>query len=258
MKGLCLAAVIALAASVAGAAGATTKAPSGDTCTATGAGTAYTLNITVPSGSPQQFGFAFGAAGTAVTNIDVPGSDGTFSSQSVPSSTSGAWITLSPLMPGSVVASLTTRAPVTGAFRVMPASSTQSTFLDPITCAVAPSLTTPVPSRAFTVNHHVTYDNKAHGWRLGVVISGRGTVSALQLEPTLGTASSKSVTAKSLVQARDAGLKSSGTVTLLLKPTPLGSKTLATKGSMTVKLSVIFAPTGGKSATKVVSLELKK
>jgi hypothetical protein len=257
MKGLCVAAVIALAASLAGAAGATTRSPSGDTCTATGTGTAYTLNITIPSGTPQQFGFAFGAAGTAVTNIDVPGSDGTFSSQNVPSSTTGAWVTLSPLMPGSAVASLTTRAPVTGAFRVVPASSTQSTFLDPITCTLSPSLT-PVPSSAFTVNHHVTYDSKAHGWHLGVAISGRGTVSALQLEPTVGTTSSKSLTAKSLVQARNAGLKSRGTVTLLLKPTALGSKTLAAKGSISVKLSVIFAPTGGKSATKVVSLNLKR
>ena len=258
MKGLCVAAVIALAASVAGAADARTTAPSGDTCTATGVGTAYTLNITIPSGSPQQFGFAFGAAGTAVTNIDVPGSDGTFSTQSVPSGTTGAWITLSPLMPGSVVASLTTRAGITGPFRVMPASSSQSAFLDPFTCTVSPSSTAPVPSRAFTVNRHVTYDSKAHGWHLGVVISGRGKVSAIQLEPTLGTASSKSVTAKSLVQARDAGLKSGGTVSLLLKPTPLGSKTLAAKGSMSVRLSVVFAPTGGKSATKVITLVLKK
>ena len=257
MKRLCVGAVFLLATCVAGGVGATTLSPSGDTCTATGTGMSYTLNISIPSGAPQQYGFAFGAAGTAVSNIVVPGSDGTFASQNLPAGTTGTWITLSPLMPGSVTASLTTRARVTSAFNVVPASSTQSTYFDPITCTLTPSLT-PIPSGAFTVNRHITYDTKNHGWRLGVTISGPGKVSAIQLEPTLGTASSKSTTAKSLVQARDAGLKSKGTVTLMLKPTPLGSKTLAAKGSLTLKLSVIFAPTDGKSATKIVPLKLTK
>ena len=58
------------------AAGRAAPVATGDTCVATGNGTAYTLNITIPSTAPQQFGFAFAARGAAVRNAVVPGSQG--------------------------------------------------------------------------------------------------------------------------------------------------------------------------------------
>lgn len=167
---------------------------------------------------------------------------------------------MSPLTPGSAIANLTTSAAVKGAFTVVPVSSPQSTFLDPISCAVSSQSgsTLPTPSSAFSVDRHLAYDAKAGGWHLAVTIPGRGTVSAVEPEPTLGTSSAKSVTAKSLVQARNAGLKSRGTVTLLVKPTPAGTKLLAANGSIAVKLDVTFNPTGAKSASKILKLTLRK
>ena len=67
-------------------------AASGDTCTATGTGNEYTLHITIPAGS-QQYGFAFGASGATVTNADIPGTDGSFSTQNLAPNTTGAWLT---------------------------------------------------------------------------------------------------------------------------------------------------------------------
>ena len=98
---------------------------SGDTCTATGNGTAYTLNISIPSGAPQQFGFAFGASGASVTNANIGGASGQFSTVNLPTGSTGAWMTLTPMLPGSAVASLTTSAAVKGSFFVMPAASAQ-------------------------------------------------------------------------------------------------------------------------------------
>jgi hypothetical protein len=242
-----------------GTSSAQMQSSSGDTCTATGAGTSYTLNITVPSGAPPQYGFAFGANGATVTNIDIGGTEGTLSSQSLPAKTTSAWITVSPILPGgSSVASVATSAPVSGGFTVVPASAAQPTptYLDPINCAIARG--SPPPSHAFTVDRHVAYSATAHGWRLVVTIPGAGTVSAKQLEPTVGTSTSKSVTAKSLVQARNLGLKSAGKVTLTLKPTAAGQTALNKNGSIKLKLNVVFDPKGGTSGSKILSLTLKK
>jgi hypothetical protein len=260
MKYLCAVAVALLGVSVATTASGAVLSPSGDSCIATGKGTSYTLNITIPSATPQQFGFAFGAHGTAVTTVDLPGTTGAFSAESGPSGTTGTWITTSPVPTGSTVANLTTTTPANGAFTVVPVSSPESTFLDPITCtaSAAPGKALPASSTTVSVDRQVVYDVKAHGWRLSVAISRGGTVSAIEPEATLGTSTAKSVTAKSLVQARSAGLKSRGTVTLLVKPTPAGSKALAAKGSISVKLIVTFAPSSGKSVSKTVKLTLRK
>jgi hypothetical protein len=251
--GIVVVAFLGLIASGAGA--ATGAAQTGDTCTATGSGTAYTLNVTIPSGAPQQFGFAFGAS-AHVTNVNVAGLTGSLVSQNLPSNTTQAWITESPLLPGSAVASLATSAGVKGSFVVVPASSAQGAFDDAITCTLAPGKT--VASGAFTVSSHASYVASAGGWRLVVSIGAAGTVSANELEPTSGTAGSKQTTAKSLVQARKSILKSPGKVTLTLKPTAQGEKSLSSTGAIKLKLDVAFAPTGGKSSTKIVTLTLKR
>jgi hypothetical protein len=216
------------------------------------------LNITVPSGAPQQFGFAFGATGANVTNIDIAGTEGTLSNQSLPAKTTSAWMTASPVMPGSAVASVATSAPVTGTFTVVPASAAQptATYLDPIPCALVHGA--PLPSNAFSILRPLTYAKAIHGWHMGVKIPGAGIVSAKQLRPTIGTGSSKPVTAKSLIQVRSLGLKSGGKVTLNLVPTQAGQAVLDKTGSIKLKLDVVFAPTGGKSGSKIIALTLKK
>jgi hypothetical protein len=238
-------------------AGTTSAAPqaSGDTCIAAGNGTSYALTVTIPSGAPSQYGFAFGAPGAKVTNVVVGGSEGTFSTQHLPSSSSGSWITMTAVMPGSVVANLTTTQAATGSFTVTPASASTPAFFSPITCVVAHAA---IPSSAFTVDRNVSYVAAKHAWRLGVTIGGAGVVSAIEPEPTVATGASAQVTAKSLVQARSLGLKSAGKVALMLRLTPRGEKTIAGSGSLRVRLEVTFNPKGGKSATKMVSLTLKK
>jgi hypothetical protein len=217
------------------------------------------LTITIPS-APQQFGFAFGAPGASVTNVDIPGSTGAFSTATGPSGTTGSWVSVTPLTPGVVVANVTTKSPVAGPFAVVPQTSTQSTYLDPVSCAISQRSPAPAPApdRAFTIDHHVAYDKLARGWRLAVTIAGRGTVSAVEPEPTHGTSTANSVTAKPLVQTRSTGLKSNGVVTVLVRPTAAGSKALAAHGAIKVRLTVTFAPTGGRPASKTITLTLKK
>jgi hypothetical protein len=247
--------VSALVACLVGGAGAATRAQTGDTCTAAGNGTAYTLNVTIPSGAPQQFGFAFGS-NARVTNINVAGTTGTLSTLNLPSKTTGAWITQSPLLPGAAVASVTTSAGVKGSFMVVPASSTQGAFYGPLTCTLSPGKV--LGSSAFTVANHAAFISSARAWHLVVSVGAAGTVSANQLEQTTGTGGSKQSTAKSLVQARKLVLRSRGKVTLTLRPTAQGEKALAANGVIKVKLDVAFAPTGGKSASKIISLTLKR
>ena len=248
--------VFGLASFLAVTAGALMQSPSRDTCTASGRGTAYTLNITIPAGAPQQFGFGFGAPGATVTNINVAGTDGTLATQSLPAHTSGSWISLSPLLPGSAVVDLTTSGPITGSFMVVPASGSQPkpTYLDPLRCALSPG--SPLPSNKFTVDRQTTYDPAAREWHLTVMIPGPGTVSANELESTFGGATSKSVTAKAQVQSRKVTLTTSGKVTLTLRPTAGGLQALKANGHIKLRMNVAFVPRDGSSASTIVSLTL--
>jgi hypothetical protein len=81
------------------------------------------------------------------------------------------------------------------------------------------------------------------------------------VEPTKSGSGSKPVTAKSLVQTHKQSRKSAGKVVLVFKPTAAGQKVLTQKAKtvkLTVKLTVSFAPKGGKVASKVVTLTFKK
>jgi hypothetical protein len=61
-----------------------------------------------------------------------------------------------------------------------------------------------------------------------------------------------------LVTTHVLALKSAGKVTLTLRPTARGEKTLVASGSLHVRLVVVFDPKGGKSASKVVLLTLTR
>jgi hypothetical protein len=95
-------------------------------------------------------------------------------------------------------------------------------------------------------------------WHLAVVIPGPGVVSATQQESSVGGQGSGSTTGKSQVHVQSKGLSSAGAVTLALKPTAAGLAALAKNGSLTVKLAVEFSPKGGKPASKILRLTLKK
>ena len=161
-------------------AGAASQLPSGDTCTASGDGNSYTLTITLPPNASPQGGFAFGAKGVKVTNINVAGEVGSLSTQSLPPNTTGEWLTASPPRPGeSVTAVLTTSGRVTGSFRVIAASSPPSgSFFKEVLCAVQHG--SPVSSNLFTVNPNVSYDAAARAWHLHVTVPGAGTVTGIR------------------------------------------------------------------------------
>ena len=244
------------AAFLAGTSSALVQSPSGDTCTATGSGTSFALNISVPASGPAQGGFAVGASGASVTNIEISGNVGTLSTQNLPVNTTGEWLLTSPATAGgSITANLTMSGPVTGPFTVVAANSPATTYTDPFRCAV--STVSAMPSNAFKVNQHVTYDSVAHAWHLAVTVPGRGAVSALQLVTTAVGTGTKSVVAKSLVQARQVVATSAGKFTLTLRPTATGDVALKAAGSIELKLNVSFSPKGGKLASKVIDLTLR-
>ena len=253
-----LVATAALAVSVGSSAPAAVAAGSGDTCTAVGHGTEYSLAVNVASAAAPQYGFAVGAAsGVSVESIAIPGIEGSFLTSGLPQGTSGTWINSTQIPTGSMTVNVTTTGPVKS-FSVVPASApSPATYLDPIVCTVT-AAGPATPSASFTIDRPVSYDSSTKAWRLSVTIASAGRVSAAQPEATVGTAAPRSVTKKPLVQARRMSLRSPGKVTLMLRPTSRGQSMLATTGSIKLKLLITFIPNGGKAATKSISLVLKK
>jgi hypothetical protein len=240
-------------------AGAVVHVPSGNTCTAAGSGTSYTLSITLAANASEQGGFAVGAPGVKVTNIILPNSSGggggsqagTLTTQSLPANTTAAWIMANPaLVPGSTVsASLTTSAPVTGSFiTLVPANAQHTSYFDAIQCSL--SKVTPV-SNKFTVRKAVTYNAGTGTWRIPVTVSAPGKL--IYNHRTLAPGG----TPKPLIQSGRVNVKP-GAVTLNLKPSAAGRAALKASGSIKLNLSVEFSPTGGKPANKVVTLNLRR
>lgn len=167
-----LAAGAAAAALLVGTSAAAVRlAATGDSCTATGNGTSYSLNISVPSGAPAQGLLAFGAAGVSVTNVVIPGAQGTFSTHGLPASTTGAWQTIAAMPSGSLVADLTTTGAVSGSFRVVPGTMSPTSFFPAISCRLESAAK---PSGAFAVHGHFAYSAVAGTWHASVSVPGPG------------------------------------------------------------------------------------
>ena len=241
--------ILTVAAILAATAGARVQAPSGDTCTFGGSGTQYTVNVASGAGV-QQYGVAFGAPGVTITNISIPGRNGTFTTTRLASKTTGAW-TSDEQMTGSFQATLTLRGKPTGPFIIVPAAAAQGSYYDAVRCTAAPAAPKTV---LLKVASRATYSPKAGGWLLVVTVPVAGVVSAVQpLPPSTALQPSKS-----LVQTRKLGLQSRGKVTLTLKATPKGQAMLAAKKVITVNLRVAFDAEDGRAAHKTVALTLRK
>jgi hypothetical protein len=137
---------ISLAVVSTGTAVARSSVPSGDTCTYSANGAAYTVNVVTGNGV-QQFGYAFGIPGTTLT---VTGA-GT----------------------GPVVI-------------VPAAAAQASYYDPVTCAAATGSNTGGATARAlsFTVAPHAAFSKVAGGWHLVVTIPAAGTVSAKQPQPT--------------------------------------------------------------------------
>jgi len=254
MKRTALLGALVLAALSAATAGALMQAPpSGDTCTASGSGPVYTLHITLPPGA-QQFGFAFGAHGAAITNAVIPGANGNFTTQGMPAGTNGVWISDAPLPATNNVT--VTASGTASSLSVIPASTTKPDYFRPITSRFTSG--TGLQHIAFSIDHQAAYNARAGAWGLVVRIPTGGIVSAQQLVPTVGTGAAATVTPKPFVQAHRVSMKSGGTVTLMLRPTSKAMTALRTSASLHVRLKVTLDAADGRSTTKLLSLTLRK
>jgi hypothetical protein len=231
-------------------AGAVSQGPSGDTCTSTGNGTAYSVSINLPPNATEQAAFAFGAPGATITGIKIPGNPGTFSTQNLPANTTASWVLTSPpaTPPGSQVSgTVTTNHSITGAFTVVPAtaatSGTPLTYYDPISCPIVK--TPPAPSNKFTVQAHFTYSTGT--WHFFVTVPGRGRIS-------IGSKNSP----KLLFKSRTIPVGGAGKAKVTLVPTAAGKAMLTATGSIKTRLIVEFSPTNGKPANKTIAVTLRK
>ena len=230
--------------------GAAVQTPTGDTCTASGSGTAYTLSITLPPNAAQQGGFAFGAPGITVTNIKSS-TQGSFSTQNLSPSTTGEWLLAYPAVVGATVtASLTTSGPVTGSFTVVTAQVPPSGSFAPFLCEVSSGVAS---SNAFTASQQPSYDSANGTWHELVTVSGPGTVRAVQ-----EIAANQVTMPKLLIDSSTVAAKSAGTFALTLRLTGDGKKALAASGLLKLKLSITFSPKDGRAANRVLSLTLRK
>lgn len=246
-----LAIALAAAAFLAPAAGAHTNVVSGDTCTYSGSGSTYTVNI-VSGAGVQQTSFAFGAQGLTISNISISGKNGNFTTANLPANTIAGWSSDEQLT-GSLAATLTVSGSITGNVVIVPTSS-QGTTYNAVTCALRTN-----PAKA-ALSIHVKeprYSSSSRAWHMLVSVPVAGTLSAVQPLPTNITPI-KQLSAKALVQTHSIGTRTGGMLTLTLRPTSLGSTVLTRSSVLKVKLRVTFDAMDGRTAHKTVSLALRR
>jgi hypothetical protein len=90
---------------------------------------------------------------------------------------------------------------------------------------------------------------------LKVTVPGPGELSA-EDNATAGKASA-AVKKKALIKKVELTVAKAGTVTIKIKPSSAGKAVLKTKGKVSVKVKVTFAPTGGTPASKTIKVTLK-
>jgi hypothetical protein len=106
-----------------------------------------------------------------------------------------------------------------------------------------PGTTPKPPSNAFTLGR--PFNRSDGSVDLPIAIPGAGTIVAAdpQRKPMIGTAKARPGRATLVI--------------LRLKPTSAARKTLAKTGKLSVKVTIAFAPTGGKAASKTKTVVLR-
>jgi hypothetical protein len=242
-----------VAAALSASAGATANAPTGDTCTVNGSGTAYTITINIPSNGPEQGAFAVGSKGVTVGKIDASATPGSFSTTGGPAGASTAFVLNNTAVPGaSVTVAVTTSGPLpaSGTFTITPANFDHTTWFNPVVCTFPNG--TPVPSNKFTAQKKATYSATTGTWREAVVLPGPGKVNFVHKTIAAGG------TPRPLIKSGRMSVSKAGKVTLTLRPTAAGMAALTKSGTIKLDLNIEFSPTNGKPANKVVTLTLKK
>jgi hypothetical protein len=254
MKILCgVTGALALAAVTVALSAAATS--SHDTCTVTGNGTAYTLDITIPKGAPAQRGFAFLAPGVTISNLEVEGLPGNPVTTGMPRGAAAEWVvTGGQALPGTFTANVATSGAPKGSFTVEPAGKQAKTFYAPVTCHRVGGAV----SSSFSAATSATYSASTHAWTEMVTVPGSGSVTYVQVfTKNGGPLITKGAPPKQLVEGNEVSVTKGGKVALTLKPTPAGNAAVA-KGPASIYLSVTYKPTDAVPQTKVVTLTLRR
>jgi hypothetical protein len=247
--------------------GAAAKTLTGDTCSATGSGTSFTLTVNIPAGEPTQGGFAIGGPGVTIVVIVIVDHPGTMSTNGLPPLTSNELLLNSnPLTSGGMYqVNVMTSGPFSGPFNVVPANFPPTMYFPGFSCPLATGTGQPPPvaggpSNLFTPVVEI-YDPVTNTWQEVVNVPGPGTVEFNQVFAPLWLRSVAAVegvdAAKPLIQSGKVVAKRAGKVKLTLRPTSAGQAILKQKGLLKVRLKITFTPNGGKLASKIVSVTLR-
>jgi hypothetical protein len=226
-----------------------------DTCTVTGNGTAYTLDITIPKGAPAQRGFAFLSPGVTISNLEVEGLPGNPVTSGMPRGATAEWVvTGGQALPGTFTANVQTSGAPKGSFTVEPAGKTAKAFYAPVTCHRVGG----AASNSFSAGASATYSPSAHAWTEMVTVPGPGSVTYVQVfTKNGGPLITKGAPPKQLVEGAEVNVTKGAKVALVLKPTPAGNEAVA-KGPASIYLSVTYKPTDAVPQTKIVTLTLRR
>ena len=245
----------ALALTLVTVAASTAASSSHDSCTVTGNGTSYTLDITIPKGAPAQHAFAFVSPGVSILNLDVEGMPGNPATSGMPRGTNAEWIvTGRQALPGTFTANVQTSAEPKGGFTVQAVGKTKNVLYAPVGCHRVGGAV----SSAFSAGSSATYVASAHEWAETVNVPGPGSVTYVQVfTKNGGPLISKGPPPQQLVEGNQVTVTKAGRVALTLKPTPAGLAAVK-KGPVSIYLSVSFKPTNAVPETKILTLTLRR
>jgi hypothetical protein len=233
---------------------ASTAASSRDTCTATGNGTSYTLDITIPKGAPVQRAFAFTSPGVSIANLEVEGMPGNPATSALPHGTNAEWLVTGQALPGTFTANVETSAAPRGSFTVEAVGKTKKILFAPVTCHAAGGAV----SNTFSAAGSATYSPSTHSWTESVTVPGPGTVTYVQVfTQNGGPLITNGPPPEQLVEGNEVNVAKAGQVPLTLKPTSAGTAAVA-KGSASIYLSVTYKPTNAVPQTKILTLTLRR
>jgi hypothetical protein len=237
-------AALGLVATLSAGPATSTVSASADSCTVTGAGSNFALEITIPAGAPRQGGFVFEATGSSVSMVLIDGVSGSQSSLRLPhGATALAQTSQSALPPGIVSVNVQTQGDFSGVFHVTPEGFPKtSTFLAAFSCAVPPA---DLASNAFSPQGSFTWSSALGGWRENVRVPGPGVLSFHSTE------------SNPLIASNGVVLQRGGVAALTIKPTPAGKAALARHRAIAVALTLVYTPNRGEPASKTITATLR-
>jgi hypothetical protein len=237
--------------------------PSGGSCTATGSGTTFTIDLVVPAGSLPQGGIAIGVSGATVVGITTDGYSGTPSTNGLPEGASDEELLTQQFASGTIVIHITLSTAYTGPeIMAFPTNFPPSSYFDQLNCMISSNgssggstSTVTQPSNNFKPYSNAGY-SATRGFYEWTVVPGPGIVSFR--DPLLGATGVNNADAKPLIKPGKVVATKAGDVTLPLVPTTAGKSALKATGTIKIALAITFTPTGGTPNTETVKLTLRE